>query len=124
MKKLLKNAIITPDGTELESRFQHDLISHTDKNGNYYAIDGGLSYQRILCDGQHDYTDASLWSIDEHSKLINGLTWGSYGKNGNEDLQYIKIKDMSTNHIKAVLETQPNNRYKKVFEEELKFRFI
>jgi hypothetical protein len=43
MKKLLANRWQTPDGTILWSKHRHDYVEHWDKNGEYYAIDGGAS---------------------------------------------------------------------------------
>jgi hypothetical protein len=40
-------AMMTPDGTMLHSKHRHDFVGHEDKNGNFYAIDGGLQYCRI-----------------------------------------------------------------------------
>ena len=40
-------AMKTPDGTIIQSKHRHDFVGHEDKNGNFYAIDGGLDYCRI-----------------------------------------------------------------------------
>ncbi len=63
MKKLIRNAIQTPDGTILESRHIHDYVCHTDKNGHYYAVDGGLSYLKRI--GLADYIELSEWTEEE-----------------------------------------------------------
>lgn len=65
MKKLIRNAIKTPDGTVLESTHTHDFKSHIDKNGNYYAIDGGLSYLKRIAT-REDYEELSKWDEDEN----------------------------------------------------------
>lgn len=44
---IVYRALITPDGTILHSRHRHDFVGHDDKNGKFYAIDGGLDYCRL-----------------------------------------------------------------------------
>lgn len=52
MERILYNAIMTPDGTILESWSPHDFVTHTDKNGNFYFVDGGLQgYNRRSAHG-------------------------------------------------------------------------
>lgn len=49
------------------------------------------------------------------------LTWGTYGKSGNEPLKWVILKNMSDEHIQAILETQRqiSNFYRKEFQKEL-----
>ncbi len=105
MKQLLRNSIRTPDGTELVSHRRHDYVSHTDKNGSIYAIDGGTTYQRLIFT-KDDFVNTSLDSTDDIEVLREGVTWGTYGKDGKSKLKHIKIKDMEDSHIQAVLKTQ------------------
>ena len=44
-KKLILSRIRTPDGTILTSYHQHDYVTHTDKNGETYMLDGGSEYR-------------------------------------------------------------------------------
>ena len=46
MRKLIQNKWQTPDGTILISKHRHDYVEYTDKNGDYYMIDGGNDYVR------------------------------------------------------------------------------
>ena len=104
MSDLIYNAIRTTDGTILESRSVHDFVGHTDANGKFYAVDGGLEYPRRC--GDMDYEELSLTDKDPFSKVRGAVTWGTRGKDGNQPLEYKKVKDLDTAHIRAILETQ------------------
>jgi hypothetical protein len=122
---IIANRIITPDGTILQSFNRHDFKSHVDANGFTYSVDGGTSYlKRSWSPGAPAYTDASVYSDDSHELIRDALHWGTYGKNGDEPLSWVKLKDMDTDHIKACLKTQLSMRleFRVAFENELKFR--
>lgn len=119
--KLVKNAIQTPDGTILQSFSRHDYKSYVDKNGDTYVVDGGLEYQRRS--GNGDEVDMSVYIEDGHCLVRETLEWGSYGKKGDQPLQWIKLKDMETDHILAVLKIptiHPN--YREAMQNELQYR--
>ena len=42
-------------------------------------------------------------STDPHDLLREFVAWGSYGKNGDQPLQYKLLKDMSDDHLRAVI---------------------
>lgn len=121
---LIYNAIQTPDGTILESRHRHDYKTHKDKNGHEYMVDGGLSYVRRSYPESHPAKEISLYIPDTpYEEAVKFAAWGSYGKNGDEDLHYIPICEMETDHIKAVLETQePIEQFKILMKWELERR--
>ena len=122
MRKLMLNRIRTPDQTILESRNVHDYKSHLDKNGEIYMNDGGVEYIRRSVNIE-PYEDLSLYSDDPFEILRENITWGTYGKNGNEPLHYKSVSNMSTNHIKAILSQYRLADYlKEVFEKEIFFR--
>lgn len=123
-ENLIYNAIQTPDGTILESRHRHDYKEYTDANGKTYMIDGGLSYMRRSANG--DEKDISVWDTDVHVTIREALTWGTYGKNGDQPLRYIKLSEMETDHITACLDTQSGMypQIRSAMENELKYRKI
>lgn len=124
MSNIVYNAIITPDGTEICSRGHHDLVGHTDsKTGKCYYVDGGLSYLRRIGDFR-DCQDVSLTDEDPFDQIRQKFAWGSYGKNGDKALHYIKLKDLEDAHIKAILLTQTHifSYIRKLLEKELAFR--
>ena len=66
-REIIRNSIITPDGTELISMHCHDYRSYQDKNGSTYAVDGGREYLRRC--GKFDYKDTSVYD-DEPYEII------------------------------------------------------
>ena len=121
MNNLIYNAIRTPDGTILESCSVHDFVSHTDANGKFYAVDGGLEYLKRC--GDMDYEELSLTLEDDFSKIRDTLQWGTRGKDGDQPLKKVKIKDLDTEHILNILDLHYlGNKFKIVLEKELEFR--
>ncbi len=121
MSRLIRNALRTPDGTIIESLFTHDFVTHKDKNGKVYMVDGGLDYFRASVNGDEIYLD--LYDDQPHEFQREYLRWGTYGKKGDRPIEYKKIKDMSTNHMEAVLrECSPSSVIKKCMQVELKNR--
>jgi hypothetical protein len=123
MTQLLISAIITPDGTRLESTYRHDYQTYTDTNGEEYMIDGGTDYIRRSVNKERA-TDAFVYTDDPHEVIREAFKWGTYGKNGDQPLQRKPLSSLDTSHIEAILETQTQLKahITKVFEDELMFR--
>ena len=103
---MVSNRLRTPDGTILESRHRHDYKEYLDANGKTYMLDGGLSYVRSSLNGDEEHLTVTTSSPHE---LIREYTlWGTYGKDGNQPLEYKQLKDMDTAHIQAVLDNVPS----------------
>lgn len=119
---LVLNAIRTPDGTVLESRNRHDYREYTDANGKTYMIDGGLDYVR--CSAHKDQEWVGCYLEDGHVKVREALTWGTFGKNGDEPYRQVKLSEMSNAHIQACLDTQPRmyKQFRTAMENELAYR--
>jgi hypothetical protein len=103
-KLLVVNALWTPDGTRLQSRSRYDYKEYVDANGKTYMVDGGLDYIRRSANG--DEFDASVYLDDEYALVREQVTWGTYGKNGDQPLRWVPVSEMSNDHIQAVLDTQ------------------
>ncbi|MDQ7059874.1 MAG: hypothetical protein Q9M43_01545 [Sulfurimonas sp.] len=101
-KELLLSRIQTPDGTIICSRAMDDLGEHTDKNGHYYGLEGGLAYQKVLYD-KKDYKDASIYTTDDFNIIRENIVWDTYGVDGDEELRQVKIKDLALDHIENIL---------------------
>jgi len=104
-RRLIRNSIITPDGTVLQSKSRHDYVTYTDKNGKEYMVDGGLDYCR--CSAHGDEINNCLYDDESHEVQREVLKWGTYGKSGTEPLRVVKIGDMETDHIQACLQNIP-----------------
>jgi hypothetical protein len=125
MRKLIQNKWQTPDGTILISKHRHDYVEYTDKNGDYYMIDGGNDYVRKSVN-KEEMKNLCIYS-DGSFETDRFLLWGvNYDKNMKRLLktEFVPIKDLNTEHIWAILLTLPNmnKEYRRVMEEEILFR--
>jgi len=122
-KNLLVSSIQTPDGTILHSKHKHDYALHKDKNGETYFLDGGTTIIRTSLN-KNKAKDLSVYDTDKIEKIRESFSWGSKGKSGFENIDYIKLKDMTNTHIHAVLDTQLmiSDELRSVFQRELEFR--
>lgn len=122
-RHLLVNAIITPDGTRIQSFNTHDYKSHKDLNGETYVVDGGLDYLKRSVN-KIPYTECSLYSDDSFDLIRESFHWGTYGKGGKGPLTWKSLSNLDKDHIEAILATQKHisNHIRKLFIDELTFR--
>ena len=125
-KQLLHSSIRTPDGTILTSKHRHDYVSYLDKNNETYFLDGGAEGYIRTSINVEKAEDLSLYSDDAHEKLREVVSRGGCGKNGDEELKYVLLKDIDDEWLQAIIEyeelNRPNNKYLPVYREEVKFR--
>lgn len=128
-KKIILNAIKTPDGTILMSMHRHDCKVYTDKiSGEEYMVDGGVDYLRRSVN-KIPYEELSVYDDYTHKTRRQHMFWGkNFDKDGNQlpKTQYTPIKDMSSSHILAILTNIKgiSPLYKETFENELKYRTL
>ena len=107
-KVIIRNAVMTPDGTYLRSYHRHDYKEHKDSlTGETYIVDGGYDYLRRSINTT-PAVSLDVYLSDPFEMIREAFVWKSYGKNY-EHLPngiYIKLCDMTTEHIRAILETQ------------------
>lgn len=118
---ILRNAIRTPDQTVIESHHRHDYVTHLDKNGEMYMVDGGLSYLKRSVNSE-PAEDLTIYSNEPIEKIREGFRWGTYNKDGKGPLRYILLKDMSDAHIDNILKDGYHPHLEKVFSRELSYR--
>lgn len=119
----VRNALRTPDGTLLISRFRHDYVYYQDKvSRRTYMVDGGLDYCRRSAHG--DEVDESVFvGIDPHEVVRQVVEWGTRGPDGDQPLTFVRLVDMDTPHIEAVLrECHPYPGIRAAMEQELVYR--
>jgi hypothetical protein len=122
--RIVSNRIRTPDGTILESRHRHDYVTYVDKNGKEYMVDGGLEYLRRNVHDDAPYEELSVYDDAPHVEIREAFKWGTRGKDGRQPLKFVPLKDLTTEHIDAILDTQIHisERIRKLFIDELNFR--
>ncbi len=102
---LIQNAIQTPDGTILVSRHRHDMQSHIDKDGSRYAVDGCSDYCKIT--GDKSKIRQLFISHEEcMDDMVDWLVWGTRPNPKDGKVVYRFLKDLETEHLKAIAKTQ------------------
>ncbi len=119
-RHILVNRIKTPDGTILHSTHRHDYITHLDKNGEKYMVDGGSAYlRRNIC--KEPYEELSLYADDPYEEVRKVFKWGTYGVEPDySHCVSVNIYKISNPHIEAILDTQkhlPSHIYNLFLEE-------
>jgi len=122
--QIVANMIRTPDGTVLQSFHRHDYKTYTDKNGKEYMVDGGLDYTRRFVHDDAPYEELSVNLADGHDKVRQAFCWGTRGIDGKQRLTWLPLCNMTTDHIKAILDTQTIKPWMTgVFQTELDYRW-
>lgn len=102
-KSLIYNAIQTPDGTILHSKHRHDYVSHLDTNGEVYVNDGGNDYIRRSVN-IIEALDISLYDDAPFEVIREYITRGGRGKNMDEPLKYVLLKDIDDEWLQAIID--------------------
>lgn len=133
---LLANAMKCPDGTIIQSKHRHDYVEYIDKDGDYFMIDGGISYQRY----SNESGKGELITITSDDDITTIREWMYWGKNYEKDgtllpkTEWVKLKDITDDHLDGLIQywkDRQNREYMEnrkeildVFEREKRFRVI
>jgi hypothetical protein len=121
---LICNKIQTPDGTILESKYTHDFVSHVDKNGETYILDGGLDYQRCSVNVE-PFKDLSIYSDAPFEIIRENYKRGTFDEKGNRIWK--PLNTLSDEHLKNILVYNKeiglnNSLFSKMVRKEQKYR--
>lgn len=104
MRKIVYNALRTPDGTVIESTHRYDYVEHKDKNGKTYVIDGGLDYVR--CSNHGDEVFLTKYADQPHEQIREYAFRTGYGKPGTDDYgtyRLTRIADMDDEYLNEAI---------------------
>lgn len=124
-RNLIYNAIRTPDGTILVSYHRHDYKTHLDANGEEYMIDGGTEYVRTSVN-KEPAESLALYDDTPFERIREVVCRCGRGKNGDEPLKYVTLKDIDDEWLGAIIDYEeqyrPNNKFLPIYYKELKYR--
>jgi len=116
------NAIKTPDGTTLVSRHRHDYVTHLDENKEWYMLDGGTGGYVRRSVNKIPAEDLSVYSDDDFELVRTVATRGSRGVDGSQPLHWIKICDMTDDHLQGVLDYGGEKWHLDIIKKEIEWR--
>lgn len=88
-------------GTTITSNHVHDY--KTCGCENKAMVDGGLDYARYGAVDINKIIKLTYTMDDPHDLIREFFGWGSFGKDGKQPITFKKLKDMSDDHIRAVI---------------------
>jgi len=95
---------------------------HVDKNGLEYMVDGGSVYARRNVHESAPYEELSVSLNDPIERIREVFEWGTFGINGDQPRKNIKLKDMSDDHITAIIEKHDGFGWGDLWSRELEYR--
>ena len=92
-------------GDEIQSHYRHDYKTCSCR---FLSVDGGTDYARrvfhTIDEGENMYTDLSLYEDDDFDEIRNYLCRGSRGKNGDQPLTWIPLKDIDDEYLVSLID--------------------
>ena len=96
---VINRKLITPDGSVLESNHRHDFVTHIDKNGKRYMLDGGHMNEYYRRSANGDEKIVEIRTEDGFDKVREHFgRWNS--RNG----KFIKLKYISDEWLQNIID--------------------
>jgi len=118
-RRIILNQIQTPDGTIIKSVHRHDYVTHEDKNGNTYMVDGGTEYLRRNLVDEAPYTELTIYDDAPYHVIRQLYCRGGRGKNGDQPLTWVPLEKMSDAWLVNVIEYNEDRGMGKVFSTQM-----
>lgn len=106
MRQIIRNAIRCPDGTVLKSKHRHDYVSHEQKDGRTYSVDGGTAYQKIGYTDK-EYENLIVYVDDDISIVREYFMWlRQLDKDGVplDVPELVYLKDITDEHLDVLIQ--------------------
>lgn len=102
--ELIQNAVQCLECDKIiSSTHRHDYVVCGCINNT--MVDGGAAYLRRGYNDSSKVLELALYT--DSPDIEDKLLWGTRGKDGDEPLTWVRIKDMTTDHLLAALENVP-----------------
>lgn len=113
--EIYHNSVICLEcGEKLISRYRHDFQQCSCSNETF--VDGGLSYIRVGGKDLNKIQQFAITNEDRFEEIRFYFERGTYGKDGDKPLHYIKLKDMDGEHLDLLKDTH------EIYKKEIKYR--
>lgn len=123
-EELLVNMWETPDGTLLQSKYVHDYVTHVDKNGDTYMVDGGTEYIRTSVNDE-PLKNRCLYSNSPFEEIRKYMCRGTFNSKGHRI--WVPLDKMTNEHVKNCITYNENLGHgediiTECYRKELKYR--
>lgn len=113
-------------GEVLISHHRHDFKECGCENGT--CVDGGDAYLRYGGKDMSLVKSVAVFSDEPFTTIRENLYRGTYGKNGDEPLRYVKLSEINDEWLDNLIEYEethrPDNKYLKYYKTEKTFRNV
>lgn len=102
MPVLIQNAVKCLEcGEMLQSIHRHDYVKCSCPNGT--MTDGGNEYHRYGGADMNKVEHYTIYKGESFEDIKKKLLWGTYGKDGDQPLKYVRLIDCETEHLQAII---------------------
>lgn len=126
-RQCIYRSLTTPDGTVLVSHHRHDFVTHIDKNGERYMLDGGTDTHYRTSVNTIKGVINEVYLDEGHAKIRDYVHRGGRGKNGDQPLTWVPVSEMNDNWVAATIVYNEDRGmghgwFNKVLHDEIEYR--